>query len=158
MGAIWLFSSLPGIARFTLDVLTIPSDWPSRVYPIVQAYLKTHSYIALCISSVIFLGPISFVFPLVVLQDTCVHLLLNAIHIFHGYIPVWSLARYYYSSNNALECAPDSLRLEGIFAWLESMAAGYNSWTTKHRSLLVIRVLAAVLALYIAVRMFYFGW
>lgn len=71
---------------------------------------------------------------------------------------VWDLARYYYLSNSALRFGPDCLKLEGLFAWLEMVATSYNSLTTKQKPLLVIRLLAAIFAVYIAVKMFYSGW
>lgn len=135
----------------------------------------SHPYSVLCCSTVVFLGPISFVLPVIILQDTCIHVCFNIIHLFHGYISgqslprfrcvqiqlmlcnctVWNRARYYYSSNNAMDFVPG---LGGIFAWLEWLAATYNTWTTEHKPLLVIRICAAILGIYVAFSEFYFGW
>jgi hypothetical protein len=149
LGVIWIVSSLPGIARHVYGLFTISPSWPVRVYPIAQSYLDLHPYAVLCVCSVVFFGPISFVLPLLVLRDTYIHILLNIVHFWHGYISVWNLAKYYYATSNY---EPDGFKLGGIFGRLENMATGYNSWTTRHKSLLVMRVLCAVLALYIALR------
>ncbi|KAJ3747620.1 hypothetical protein DFH05DRAFT_1480693 [Lentinula detonsa] len=151
IGIIWLFSSLPGIVHFVYELLSVSSDRP---WSVTQSCLKLHPYTTICCSSVIFLGPISFVLPLLILQDTCMHVWFIMIHLFHGYISVWNCARYYHSSNS-LDFVPG---LGGAFAWLERIATVYNTWTMEHKSLLVIRVFAAVIGLYVATIQFYFGW
>ncbi|KAJ3832324.1 hypothetical protein F5878DRAFT_14828 [Lentinula raphanica] len=105
-------------------------------------------------SSVIFLGPISFVLPLLILQDTFFHAWFMMVHLLHDYVPVWPFARYYYTTNSSMEFVSG---LGRIFAWLEWIAAIYNTWTTRHKSLLVLRVLAAATAVYVALRQI-FGW
>ncbi|KAJ3935879.1 MAG: hypothetical protein NXY57DRAFT_987911 [Lentinula lateritia] len=152
LASLWFFSSIPGIAFYVYGALTISS---TRPWSIAESYLISHPYSVLCCSTVVFLGPISFVLPVIILQDTCIHVCFNIIHLFHGYISVWNRARYYYSSNNAMDFVPG---LGGIFAWLEWLAATYNTWTTEHKPLLVIRICAAILGIYVAFSEFYFGW
>ncbi|KAJ3967769.1 hypothetical protein EV361DRAFT_465760 [Lentinula raphanica] len=151
LGMIWFFSSLPGIANHVYSILSISSDRP---WTVAQSCSRLHPYIMISCSSVIFLGPISFVLPLLILQDTFFHAWFMMVHLLHDYVPVWPFARYYYTTNSSMEFVSG---LGRIFAWLEWIAAIYNTWTTRHKSLLVLRVLAAATAVYVALRQI-FGW
>ncbi|KAJ3880123.1 hypothetical protein F5051DRAFT_175140 [Lentinula edodes] len=70
LASLWFFSSIPGIAYYVYGALTISS---ARPWSIAESYLILHPYSVLCCSSVVFLGPISFVLPVIILQDTCIH-------------------------------------------------------------------------------------
>ncbi|KAI3621173.1 hypothetical protein WG66_014534 [Moniliophthora roreri] len=146
---IWLLSKVDDVKA----LFSIHPSWPIHIFSATHAYLKIHPFIVLCTTSLVFFGPITFAIPLVVGQDVVVHLVLNVVYLLHGLVSVNTLANYYHSTTNALSFAPPIFRLEPIFAWLEDISSTYNKWTTEWMPLLLLRVLAAAIGVYVLVGM-----
>ncbi|KAG7087936.1 hypothetical protein E1B28_011981 [Marasmius oreades] len=151
IGLFWILSKIPTLWAYLQLLFNIPPEWPMRVFPSLNSYIKSHPYSCLSYASIVFFGPMTFAIPPVVLQDLTVHILLNLTYLSHGMASDRPLARYYHSSSSTyvLAFAPAICRFEVVFSWLENAASVYNQWTTNHMPLIILRLLAAALSVYI---------
>ena len=98
--------------------------------------------------------------PLLLIYEIGVLLLFNLSFVSHGLLPgahnVVSLSQPHLTTEvGAVEDQYDSLHehfmesREKLFASVEAATATFNTWTTNHLSLLITRVLAGTLGLYV---------
>lgn len=135
----WIVVILPTLSR----IFEQPTEWTVKAFYAACDFLHAHPHSIYLISLSIFFGPIIVLLPLLLIYEIGVLLLFNLSFVSHGSLP------------GAVEDQYDSLHehfmesREKLFASVEAATATFNTWTTNHLSLLITRVVAGTLGLYV---------
>ncbi|KAF8963023.1 hypothetical protein BDZ97DRAFT_1066886 [Flammula alnicola] len=127
----------------SLSIFAIPPAWTFQSLFDACSFVAKHPHPFHIIGWSIFFGPIIILIPCLLLLEILILVLFNLSFVFHGMIPgsmedrFGALKEYFAESR------------ETIFASIEHWTAVFNKWTTDCPPLLVLRLLAGAMSIFI---------
>ncbi|KAF9013058.1 hypothetical protein BDQ17DRAFT_1270552 [Cyathus striatus] len=147
----WSVHVALALGHYFYLVFQHPSEWAVVAFYAFINFLHVHPHIVHILCWTIFFGPIVVLLPFLVLHELVFSIVFNLSFVSHGLIRGALEDQYTALKESFLD------RREPFFALVEEAAARYNQLTTLCLPLVVVRLAAAALAMYVTYGI-WFGW
>ncbi|KAK2463372.1 hypothetical protein APHAL10511_004598 [Amanita phalloides] len=141
----------PSINYLLKKSVSFVLDWPVTSFELVTYIVRNYPHPVHLTAWLIFFGPLAIICPLLLLYEAFIAIIFQLTFLFHGLIP-GSVEEIYLDLREATDDAK-----QWMYVYVDQATNTYNKWTMESNPLLVARLVAGAIGLYILYCIWFFG-